>query len=57
VSGQSALAIALHASIGKFQDGVPTLPRKPEPFARRATAASLRRVAAKRTPPKRSRAR
>ena len=45
VSGQSALAVALNASIGKFQDGVPALPRKPKDFARPSTAASPRRAA------------
>jgi hypothetical protein len=68
VSGQSALAVALNASIGKLQDGVQdgvrALPRKPEDFARRSTAASPRRAPAssrpttrKRTPPKRPRPR
>jgi hypothetical protein len=55
VSGQSALAVALNASLGKFQDDVPTLPRKPKNLARRATATSPHRVTGKRTPPKRSR--
>jgi hypothetical protein len=45
VSGQSALAVALNASIGKFQDGVPALPRKPKDFARRSTAANTRHAA------------
>jgi hypothetical protein len=44
ISGESALAIALRASVGKFHDEVPTRPRTPVPSARR-----------KRTPPKRSR--
>jgi hypothetical protein len=65
VSGQSALAVALNASIGKFQDGVPALPRKPKDFARRSTTASPRRAATanarratrKRAPPKRPRPR
>src|SRR5580704_4127169 len=68
VSGQSALAVALNASIGKFQDGVPALPRKPKDSARPSTAASPRRAATasahratrksappKRAPPKRPR--
>jgi hypothetical protein len=55
ISGQSALAVALHASIGKFQDGVQALPRKPKDLARRSTAANPRRATRKRTPPKRSR--
>jgi hypothetical protein len=58
VSGQSALAIALHASIGKFQDDVrndvPTLPRKSKDFARRATATRPHRATGARTSPKRS---
>jgi hypothetical protein len=54
VSGQSALAVALNASIGKFrnpferflsQDGVAAPPRKPKDFARPSTAASPRRAA------------
>src|SRR3982074_1778383 len=55
VSGQSALAVALNASLGKFQDDVRTLPRKPKDFARPATAKSSRRATGKRTAPKRSR--
>jgi len=55
VSGQSALAVALNASIGKFQDDVRALPRKPKDFARRSTAAGPRRATGKRRPPKRSR--
>jgi hypothetical protein len=55
VSGESALAVALHASVGKFQDDVPTRPRTPLPAPRRAAATSRRRVAGKPTPPKRSR--
>jgi len=57
VSGQSALAVALHASIGKFQDDVQALPRKPGELVRRASTASAHRAARKRTPPKRPRAR
>jgi hypothetical protein len=62
VSGESALAIALRASVGKFQDEVPAGPRAPIHPARRAAATtrrgaatSRRRAAGKRTPPKRSR--
>jgi len=57
VSGQSALAVALNASIGKFQDGVLALPRKPKEFARRAATASAHRATRKRIPPKRPRPR
>jgi len=57
VSGQSALAVALNASIGKFQDGVQALPRKPNEFARRAATASAHRATRKRTSPKRPRPR
>ena len=71
VSGQSALAVALQASVGKFQEDTRTLPETPKNLPRRATATGLRRAAAtglrratstsprhvagKRTPPKRSR--
>jgi hypothetical protein len=57
VSGQSALAVALHASVGKFQDDPPTRPEVPINVARRtsASAKSARRAAGKRTPPKRLR--
>jgi hypothetical protein len=57
VSGQSALAVALNASIGKLQDGVRALPPKPNEFARRAPTASARGAIRKRTPPKRPRPR
>jgi hypothetical protein len=57
VSGQSALAVALNASIGKFQGGVPALPRKPKEFTGRATTASAHRATRKRAPPKRPRPR
>jgi hypothetical protein len=50
VSGQSALAVALNASIGKFQDGVPALPRKPNDIARRASAKSPHRSTAAASP-------
>jgi hypothetical protein len=55
VSGQSALAVALNASLGKFQSDVRTLPRKPRNLPRRATAKSSHRITGKRTLPKRSR--
>jgi hypothetical protein len=55
VSGQSALAVALNASLGKFQDDARALPRKPHDIARRAAAASPPRVTGKRSAPKRSR--
>jgi hypothetical protein len=55
VSGQSALAVALNASLGKFQDDVRTPARKPKDLTRRVTAKSSHRVTGKRTPPKRSR--
>jgi hypothetical protein len=63
VSGQSALAVALNASIGKFhddagkfQDAVRAAPRKPNGLTRRSATASARR-ATKRTSPKRPRRR
>jgi hypothetical protein len=55
VGGQSALAVALNASVGKFEDDVRALPRKSKDFAPQATARSPRRVPGNRTPPKRSR--
>jgi hypothetical protein len=55
VSGQSALAVALNASLGKFQDDVRTVPAARRDLPRRAAAASPRRVAGKPTSPKRSR--
>jgi hypothetical protein len=64
VSGQSALAVALNASLGKFQEEMRALPETPpKNLARRATATSPPRptarsprgVAGKGTPPKRSR--
>jgi hypothetical protein len=63
VSGQSALAVALNASLGKFQEDTRALPETPNNLVRRATATSpsrstatgTRRVAGKRSPPKRSR--
>jgi hypothetical protein len=59
VSGESALAVALHASIGKFQDDQSAAPQ-PQGVARRhvkakATAIFARRVTGKRAAPKRSR--
>jgi hypothetical protein len=60
VSGESALAVALHASIGKFQDGLPPVAQEPKGIARRrakskANAAISRRVAGKRIASKRLR--
>jgi hypothetical protein len=60
VSGESALAVALHASIGKFQDNPQPLAPEPEAVARRpvkakATGTIAGRVAGKRTAPKRLR--
>jgi hypothetical protein len=60
VSGESALAVALHASIGKFQDDLPSVAHPPKGVARRhvkakATATIARRVTGKRTAPKRPR--
>jgi hypothetical protein len=57
VSGESALAVALHASIGKFQDD----PRPPTPLAKstarppvnaKVAAAITRRASGKRASPK-----
>jgi hypothetical protein len=58
VSGESALAVALHASIGKFQDSPEPLahqPRAVRQVKEKATAAIARRVARKRAAPKRFR--
>ena len=60
VSGESALAVALHASIGKFQDDLQSAAHQPQDVARRhvkakATATIARRVTGKRAAPKRSR--
>jgi hypothetical protein len=58
VSGESALAVALHASIGKFQDDLQSGAHQPKGFARRhvkAKATSGRPVTGKRTAPKRLR--
>jgi len=49
VSGESALAVALRASVGKFQDEVPTRPRAPIHPARRAAATGRQRAAGKHT--------
>src|ERR1700683_46223 len=57
VSGESALAVALHASIGKFQDDHQPVPQ-PKPVARvkaKTTTPIARRITAKRTAPKRLR--
>src|SRR4030088_3107855 len=55
VSGQSALAVALQASVGTFQDDQAPRPEVPKNAVHRASAKSARRVARKGTPPKRSR--
>jgi hypothetical protein len=56
ISGDSALAVALHASLGKFQNDARPISPKPEEHPRpRQTAkvaASARRSAAKRKAPK-----
>jgi hypothetical protein len=58
VSGESALAVALHASIGKFQDDPQSVAQQPKGVARRhvrakATATIARRRTGKRSAPKR----
>ena len=60
VSGESALAVALHASIGKFQDAPPPVPHAPKDAARpiakpKATAAIARRRKRNRAAPRRLR--
>jgi hypothetical protein len=60
VSGESALAVALHASIGKFQDQPRPVAHPPKSNARRnvkakATRTIASRMTGKRTAPKRSR--
>jgi hypothetical protein len=59
VSGESALAVALHASIGQFEDHLQSVARQPKGVARRhvkAKAARIaRRVTGKRAAPKRVR--
>jgi hypothetical protein len=60
VSGESALAVALHASIGKFQDPPQPIAHKPKggprPHAKaKATASIARRATGKRTARKRLR--
>ena len=58
VSGESALAVALHASIGKFQDDLQSGAHQPKIVARRhvkAKATPARRVTGTRTAPKRLR--
>jgi hypothetical protein len=60
VSGESALAVALHASVGKFQDEHESVAHQLKAGARRhvkakATATIARRVTGKRTAPKRLR--
>jgi hypothetical protein len=58
VSGESALAVALHASIGKFQDDPQSVAHQPKGIARRhvkakATTTIARRITGKRSAPKR----
>ena len=60
VSGESALAVALHASIGKFQDDPQSVAHPAKGAARRpvnakATPTAARRLTGKRTMPKRRR--
>jgi hypothetical protein len=60
VSGESALAVALHASIGKFQDAPPAVAQPPKDAARptvkrKATPAIARRRTRKRAAPRRLR--
>jgi hypothetical protein len=61
VSGESALAVALHASIGKFQDAPPSVAAHPPKDAARAiakpksTATIARRRTRNRAAPRRSR--
>jgi hypothetical protein len=60
VSGDSALAVALRASIGRFQDHPQSGANQPKGVARRhvkakATATIARRITGKRTAPKRLR--
>ena len=60
VSGESALAVALHASIGKFQDAPPSVVHPPKDTARptvkpKATAAIARRRTRNRAAPRRLR--
>jgi hypothetical protein len=57
VSGESALAVALHASIGKFHDDPPPVVPHAKNTVRRpvnakTTAATSRRVSGKRSPSK-----
>jgi hypothetical protein len=60
VSGESALAVALHASIGKFQDALPSVAHAPKDAARptvkpKATATIARRRTRNRAAPRRLR--
>jgi hypothetical protein len=60
ISGDSALAVALHASLGKFQDSDRAVDRKPStplrpPGKARKSAGKTRRVPRKSVAPKRSR--
>lgn len=44
ISGESALAVALHASIGKFHDDIEPAGRKPGNFSRAKRARRAHRV-------------
>jgi hypothetical protein len=57
VSGESALAVALHASIGKFQDAPPPVSHAPKDAVAKpkATAAIARRRKRNRAAPRRLR--
>jgi hypothetical protein len=48
VSGESALAVALHASIGKFQDAPPSAARPPKDAPRPAVKPKTTRATARR---------
>lgn len=58
ISGESALAVALHASLGKFQDSPKAEAREreelPRPIRKAQSSLKSRRVASKRVPRKRS---
>jgi hypothetical protein len=55
VTGESALAVALHASIGKFQGEDPPLSNSPKGALRRSAAARPARARARPKVPKRPR--
>ncbi len=56
VSGESALAVALHASVGKFQGAIqPAAASKPKTRARRRPSAKSTRNGTRREAPKRQR--